>query len=87
MKEYEYPTTCNEKVLDWYCNHHNDTPDIDPDMSFIDLYIGLDEGDMDAFIACGEDCDVLSDILYELAERMDDDFDRLHSLAVGETLY
>lgn len=75
IKTYFFPETCNEKVADWFERMNpNDEHDIDPNMTFADLFIGIKEHDMDVFIACGEDMDILDDVISELADRMDADY-------------
>ena len=78
IKTYVFPETCNEKVADWFERKNpNEEHDIDPDMTFVDLFIGIKEKDMDVFISCGEDMDILDDILWELSDRMDIDHSEL----------
>ena len=75
IKTFEYPTTYNEKVADWFeKTHPEQAHDIDPDMTFIDLYINAVEGDSDIFIDCGEDMDIFDDVIWELCDRMDIDY-------------
>ena len=71
-KTYVFPISCEEKVADWFERKCPDEPhDIDPDMTFIDLFLGIKDHDMDLFMACGEDMDLVDDIIEELADRMD----------------
>ena len=84
IKETEFPSNCFDNVLDWWNTENPDTPaDIDPDLTFVDLYFGIVNDELDVFIACGEDNDVKRDCIEELACRMDIDFDELYEKTIG----
>ncbi len=88
IKEYSFYTEATEPIANWFAETHPDSDaDIDTGYSFLTLYMGLMDGDIDgedALMVCGEDTDIMHEVLDEIENRVVGvDHDELMDKVVG----